>query len=72
MATVEELTERLETLNEAISTGALTVKHGEVLTTFRSLDEMLKTVKYLENQIATASGTTAARQPRYIRQQSDT
>ena len=68
MATTAELTERLEALKEAMATGVLTVKHGEILTTYRSVDEMLKVIAYLTTQIAQSEGT-AARQPRYIRQE---
>jgi hypothetical protein len=51
-----------------MATGVLTVKHGEILTTYRSVDEMLKVIAYLTTQIAQSEGT-AARQPRYIRQE---
>lgn len=57
-ATIET---RLEALKKARDTGVLTVKHGETLTTFRSLSEIEKIIAKLEGDLAEANGTTRKR-----------
>lgn len=67
MASLATLQARLEALDEAIASGVLTFKHGETLTTFRSMDDMLKARNLLLAQIATAGGVTKTR-VRYLYQ----
>jgi peptidoglycan hydrolase CwlO-like protein len=45
----------------------LTVKHGETLTTFRSLAEIEATISKLESDLAAANGTSK-RRVRYMYQ----
>lgn len=52
MATVEELKERREALEEALHSGVLTVRHGDVTTTFRSVAEIEKALASLNRKIA--------------------
>lgn len=61
------ITIRLEALKKARDTGVLTVKHGETLTTFRSLAEIEKIIGQLEKELAIAAGT-AKRRLRYMYQ----
>ena len=67
MASLATLQARLEALDAAIASGVLTVKHGETLTTFRSMSEMLQARNLLLAQIAAAGGTTKTR-VRYLYQ----
>lgn len=55
------ITTRLEALKKARDTGVLTVKHGETLTTFRSLAEIQKIISQLEGDLAAANGTPRRR-----------
>ncbi|TIW08084.1 MAG: hypothetical protein E5V66_28345 [Mesorhizobium sp.] len=55
------ITTRLEALKKARDTGVLTVKHGEALTTFRSLSEIEKIISQLESDLAAANGTPRKR-----------
>lgn len=48
-------------LEKAIASGVLTVRHGDTMTTFRSLDEMQRILDGLQQQ----AGTTRTR-ARYI------
>jgi len=57
MADLSTLQTRLEALRAARDTGALTVKHGEEMITYRSLDEINRIIASLEAQID-ALGTT--------------
>lgn len=66
MASVSELTTRLEALKAARDSGALIVRHGDTQTTYRSLDEIERTIARITAEINAASGTT--RKPRYVRQ----
>ncbi len=52
---------RLEALDAAIASGVLTVKHGETLTTFRSMKEMLQARDLLLGQIDDLDPTTTTR-----------
>lgn len=61
MASLATLQARLEALDAAIASGVLTVKHGETLTTFRSMKEMLQARDLLLEQIADANGATRTR-----------
>jgi hypothetical protein len=61
------ITSRLEALKKARDTGVLTVKHGETLTTFRTLAEIEKIIASLEGDLAAANGT-AKRRLRYMYQ----
>lgn len=61
MASLATLQARLEALDAAIVSGVLTVKHGETLTTFRSMKEMLQARDLLLEQIADANGVTRTR-----------
>lgn len=67
MASSSELTARLEALDKALATGALTVRHGDTETTYRSLEEMMKIRAGLNDQID-ALGNTPRRRARYFYQ----
>lgn len=61
MATLATLQTRLETLDASIASGVLTVKHGDTLTTFRSMSEMLDARALLVKQIGILDGTARTR-----------
>lgn len=61
MASLETLQARLETLDAAIASGVLTVRHGDTTTTFRSMKEMMDARSLLVKQIADLEGTTRTR-----------
>jgi len=61
MASLATLQARLETIDAAIASGVLTVRHGETSTTFRSMSEMLAARALLVKQIAELEGTTRTR-----------
>lgn len=50
-------TEMLAALDEAIATGALTVKYGDKTVTYRSLDEMLRIKKLMQNELGLSDNT---------------
>lgn len=43
---------QIDALKAAIATGVLTVKHGETLTTYRSLDEMKTLLSMMQADVA--------------------
>jgi hypothetical protein len=61
MASLTILQARLEALDAAIASGVLTVRHGETLTTFRSMNEMIKARDLLLSQIDGLNGVTPTR-----------
>ncbi len=61
MATLVILQARLESLDASIATGVLTVKHGETLTTFRSMKDMIQARDLILSQINGLNGTTPTR-----------
>lgn len=61
MASLVTLQARLEALDAAIASGVLIVRHGDTMTTFRSMDDLLKARGLLVAQIAAAGGTTRTR-----------
>jgi peptidoglycan hydrolase CwlO-like protein len=67
MTAAATITARIEKLKAARDTGVLTVKHGETLTTFRSLAEIEATIAKLESDLAAANGTSK-RRVRYMYQ----
>lgn len=56
MASLPDLRARREKLVKAIDSGALTIRHGEKQVTYRSLNEMEKTLARLDDEIAALSG----------------
>jgi len=66
MATLSELTTQLTAIKAAKATGALTVRHGDTQTTYRSLAEMDAIISDIQAEIDALSGV--CRKPRYIRQ----
>ena len=65
--TADELQARITTLRTARDSGVLTVKHGDELTTFRSLKELNEILADLEGQLAALTGTRKSRL-NYVRQ----
>jgi len=51
---------QIDALKTAIATGVLTVKHGETLTTYRSMDEMLRLLAVMEAEVNGRSRRTVA------------
>lgn len=66
--TAEQIQAKLTALRGARDTGALTVRHGDTQTTFRSLPEMNAIIADLESQLATVQGTAPRKRVNYIRQ----
>lgn len=56
MATLIELQNWRDALQKARATGALTVKHGDTLVTYRTLEEIDKILGGLNQQIADFDG----------------
>lgn len=52
---------QIDALKQALATGALTVKHGETLTTFRSLEEIQQIISDMENEVAGSARTKRRR-----------
>lgn len=59
---------KLTAIRNARDSGVLTVKHGDELTTFRTLEEMNSIIRDLEGKLADASGTARRSRIRYPRQ----
>lgn len=59
--TPEQIAAYLANLKKARNTGVLTVRHGETLTTFRSLSEIQDIIADLEKDLAAANGTSKRR-----------
>ena len=51
---------QIDALKTAIAMGALTVKHGETLTTYRSLEEMKSILSMMQSDVTTRTRTTVA------------
>lgn len=64
MTTTTELSLRLVELRKARDSGVLTVRHGETLTTFRTLAEIDSIIADLEGEIA--ASTAPRRRIRYL------
>lgn len=64
MTDTATLSARLETLKKARDSGVLQVRHGDTMTTFRSLSELESIIADLEGQISGAS--TPRRRIRYL------
>lgn len=60
MATLVQLQARLEQLKAARDSGALTVRKGDDLVTYRSLTEIDEIIAALENQIGNFDSTAPA------------
>jgi len=60
----------LAALEKAQASGVLSVRHGDTMTTFRSLAEINAIIESLTAKVAAAGGSVAARSPRlrYLRQ----
>lgn len=61
---------RLDAIIAARDSGALSVRHGETSTQFRSLEEMNEIIAKLERDIAAAATTPVVRQRLYYPWQS--
>lgn len=48
---------QIDALDAAIAKGALTVKDGENLITYRSVDDMIKARAYMAGQLSPVAGT---------------
>lgn len=59
---------RLEKLYKARDSGVASIRHGDERVDYRSMDELLQAISALESEIATLSGTTSTRGPRYLYQ----
>lgn len=57
MATADELTARIEKLKKARGSGVLTVRHGDQMTTFRSVAEMNVAIAADEQELAALNGS---------------
>lgn len=66
---MSELTDKqaeLASIQKARNSGVLMVRHGDVMTTFRSLAEMDKIIASLTAEIAKLADTAQVRQYRFI------
>lgn len=62
------LTAQIASLDAALSSGVLVVRHGETMTTYRSVDEMMQVRSFMASKLARDAGTD--RRVRYITQTS--
>jgi flagellin-like hook-associated protein FlgL len=62
-----EIETRLTLLRSMASSGVLITRHGDTSVQFRSLDELLKSIRILEAQLGALQGRTKSRIS-YIRQ----
>ena len=51
---------QLDELDTALASGELTVKIGEKLVTYRTVDELMRARSFIAQQIANAGGTVAS------------
>jgi len=65
MATVAELQARLDALRKARDSGALTVRHNETLTTYRTLNEINQIIAQLESEIS-GLGAKSRRRRKFV------
>lgn len=63
--TIAEKERRLKAIRRAYDTGALTVRHGDTTTTFRSLNEMERIISKLENELGKLQGKKPSARLRY-------
>lgn len=67
MATAAELTARIEKLKAARASGVLSVRHGDQMTTFRSIAEINAAIAADERELAgMGSGTGTVRTYRFV------
>lgn len=50
----------VDALKAALAAGVLTVKHGETLTTYRSLNEMRQLLAMMQTEVTTRTRSTVA------------
>lgn len=65
MATVDEMQAELAALKSARNSGALVVRKGDDMVTYRSLKEITDIIAQLEAEIAAATATTRVRRVRF-------
>jgi hypothetical protein len=58
--------EDLIALDKAIASGALSVKYGDKMKTFRSVEELLKARELVSSELAQAAGTSGPKQVRTV------
>jgi hypothetical protein len=63
---IADLKAQLRALKKARASGALMVKHGDVQTTFRSINELNQAIAAVSAELKTKQGT--GRAPRYVKQ----
>lgn len=56
MTTLEEMKQQRTALQEAVTSGTLSVRHGDKSVTYQSTDSMLKALSRLEAMIRRAEG----------------
>ena len=61
MADNAKLESQLEALSEAIATGELTVRHGDRLVTYRTIDELIKAKMMLLREVRSGPRFRTAR-----------
>lgn len=61
MATEAELEARRDKLSAAIASGVLSVRHGDVQTTYRSMGEMKDALRHVEAELAKSRAPAAKR-----------
>lgn len=66
--TQQQLQDTLDTLNEALGSGALIVKHGDTQITYRSIAELKSAIAEVTGQLNALAGK--GRKPRYAIQYS--
>ncbi len=51
---------QIDALKAAIASGVLTVRHGDTMTTYRSLDEMQRVLAMMQSDVTTRTRSTVA------------
>ena len=59
--TSDQLETKITSLQNAIDSGVLTVRHGETSTTYKSTAEMMKALSEMQRRLAGLNGTTRQR-----------
>lgn len=65
--TADQINARLDVLYRMRDSGVLITRHGDTSVQFRSLDELMRSIRLLEGQLNTAQGRNRSRVS-YVRQ----
>lgn len=67
MADIDTWTARVDSLERAVSSGTLVVRHGDTSVTYRSMSDLMQALAYAKGQVDKLNGTSG-RKPNYVEQ----